>query len=83
MNDPIVDEVRAIRAEIAQECGFDLARIADHARKSAEKIPGLRYVTAEELQAAQAYSQSGVGKRQAAVDLAWALMNSTEFLYRH
>ena len=49
MNDPIVDEVRAIRAEIAQECGFDLARIAEHARKSAEKIPGLRYVTETEL----------------------------------
>lgn len=42
-----------------------------------------RYPTAAELQTAEAYGKSGVGKRQAAVDLAWALMNSTEFLYRH
>jgi len=42
-----------------------------------------RFPTAEEIKTAQEYFQSGVGKRQAAVDLAWALMNSTEFLYRH
>jgi len=36
-----------------------------------------------ELKTAQDYFQSGIGKRQAAVDLAWALMNSAEFLYRH
>ena len=58
-------------------------------RAPAEIITGMylgilsRYPTAEEMQAAQAYAQSGIGKRQAAVDLAWALMNSTEFLYRH
>jgi hypothetical protein len=42
-----------------------------------------RFPTAAETKAAEDYFQSGVGKRQAAVDLAWALMNSTEFLYRH
>ena len=42
-----------------------------------------RYPTAAEIKTAQDYFQSGIGKRQAAVDLAWALMNSTEFLYRH
>ena len=42
-----------------------------------------RFPTAVETKTAQDYFQSGIGKRQAAVDLAWALMNSTEFLYRH
>jgi hypothetical protein len=42
-----------------------------------------RFPTAAETKMAQDYFQSGIGKRQAAVDLAWALMNSTEFLYRH
>jgi hypothetical protein len=42
-----------------------------------------RFPTATEIKTAQDYFQSGIGKRQAAVDLAWALMNSTEFLYRH
>jgi hypothetical protein len=40
--------------------------------------------TAEELQAVNAYSQNGNLKpREAVIDLAWALMNSAEFLYRH
>ncbi|MDR3459175.1 MAG: DUF1553 domain-containing protein [Verrucomicrobiae bacterium] len=42
-----------------------------------------RFPTAAEIRTASEYFQSGIGKRQAAVDLAWALMNSTEFLYRH
>jgi len=42
-----------------------------------------RFPTAAETKTAEDYFQSGVGKRQAAVDLAWALMNSAEFLYRH
>lgn len=42
-----------------------------------------RFPTAEESKTAQDYFKSGIGKRQATVDLAWALMNSTEFLYRH
>ena len=42
-----------------------------------------RFPTAAESRTAQDYFQSGIGRRQAAVDLAWALMNSAEFLYRH
>jgi hypothetical protein len=43
-----------------------------------------RYPTTEELLAVKAYSQNTKLKpREAANDLAWALMNSAEFLYRH
>ena len=58
-------------------------------RAPAEVVTGMylgilsRFPTPEEVQTAQAYFKSGIGKRQATVDLAWALMNSTEFLYRH
>jgi hypothetical protein len=41
-----------------------------------------RYPTAEEWAAIAAHSQSVKG-REAAIDLAWALINSSEFLYRH
>lgn len=42
-----------------------------------------RFPTAAETGTAEKYFQSGIARRQATVDLAWALMNSTEFLYRH
>jgi len=43
-----------------------------------------RFPTGNELKTAETYFQSAnLKKRQAAVDLAWALINSTEFLYRH
>jgi hypothetical protein len=43
-----------------------------------------RYPTADEGKIAEGYFQSGkVNRRQATIDLAWALINSTEFLYRH
>jgi hypothetical protein len=43
-----------------------------------------RYPTAEELLAVKAYSQNtNLKPREAVNDLAWALMNSAEFLYRH
>jgi len=58
-------------------------------RPPAEIISGMylgilsRFPTSEETATARTYFQSGIGRRQAVVDLAWALMNSTEFLYRH
>ncbi len=43
-----------------------------------------RFPTAAELTIAQTYFQSGgVNRRQATVDLTWALINSAEFLYQH
>jgi hypothetical protein len=43
-----------------------------------------RYPTDEELKIVGAYTQAGTLKpREATIDLAWALMNSAEFLYRH
>ena len=43
-----------------------------------------RYPTQAELAAAQQYFQTkGINIRQAANDLAWALINTKEFLYRH
>jgi hypothetical protein len=43
-----------------------------------------RYPTEAELKAIQAYANGGGGnRRQAAVDVAWALMNTSEFVYRH
>jgi len=43
-----------------------------------------RFPTGDELKIAENYYQSGqVDKRQATVDLSWALINSDEFLYRH
>jgi hypothetical protein len=43
-----------------------------------------RFPTPEELEIVTAYSQSGdVNAQQATIDLAWGLINSDEFLYRH
>jgi hypothetical protein len=43
-----------------------------------------RRPTGDELKTIDNYSRTaGVNRRQANIDLAWALMNSTEFLYRH
>jgi hypothetical protein len=58
-------------------------------RPPAEIVRGMylgilsRFPSSEEIAAAESYFQSGTTKRQAATDLAWALMNSNEFLYRH
>ena len=49
LKDPIVEEVRAARAQIAQECDYDLERLAEHASNAAAKVSGLRYVTRDEL----------------------------------
>ena len=43
-----------------------------------------RRPTDDEVRAAAAYTQAaGTNRRQAALDLAWALINSAEFRYRH
>ena len=43
-----------------------------------------RFPTGSELNSVESYFQSGkVNRRQAAADVAWSLMNSAEFLYRH
>ncbi len=43
-----------------------------------------RFPTAAEIETVASYFQNrGLGTREAAVDVAWALMNSDEFLYRH
>ena len=42
-----------------------------------------RFPTPAETAMVQKYFQTGYNKRQTAVDLAWALLNSSEFLYRH
>lgn len=43
-----------------------------------------RFPTEEELRIVAAYPKAGTGgNREAAIDLAWALINSPEFLYRH
>ena len=43
-----------------------------------------RFPTPNEMAAAEQYLQTkGLGTKQAATDLAWALINSKEFLYRH
>jgi len=43
-----------------------------------------RYPTPQELTVAAAYFQTkGMNIRQATADLAWALINTKEFLYRH
>jgi hypothetical protein len=49
VKDPIVAEVRAIRAKIAEQCGFDLDRIIDHAARSAATVSTARVVTKEEM----------------------------------
>jgi len=65
----------------------NLARNAKNLRAVAEDLYLTilsRYPTEEELALAKAYSSSGSVKPwEATVDLAWALVNTPEFLYRH
>ena len=42
-----------------------------------------RFPTQEELEVVQTYGQSGSGRGRALRDLAWALINSPEFSFRH
>lgn len=58
-------------------------------RRPREVVDGLyllilsRFPTDDERKVVEAYAQSGSMPRDAIVDLAWALINSAEFLYRH
>jgi len=63
---------------------------ASSRKKPREMATGLylgilsRFPTEEEIKTVEAYIQSGKARgRDAVVDLAWALINSAEFLYRH
>ncbi|MBN2024667.1 MAG: DUF1553 domain-containing protein [Pirellulales bacterium] len=77
-----------VRRKIAQ--GDLIRRAVGPGRNPREVIDGLylailsRYPTPEERRIVAEYAQtSGLPRREAAVDLAWALINSAEFLYRH
>jgi hypothetical protein len=63
MTDPIVEEVRAIRAKIAEECGYDLKKILEHAHETTKQIPGLKYVTKEELKQRRALAVEDLSKK--------------------
>ncbi len=72
------------------ELGPKLRALMQSRRKPQKTVEELyltilsRFPTEEELAVIAAYNQSGVAKgREIAVDLAWALINSAEFLYRH
>jgi hypothetical protein len=43
-NDPIVEEVHAIRAKIAAECDYDLHRISERAKEFMKRFEGQFHV---------------------------------------
>ncbi|MDD4102381.1 MAG: DUF1553 domain-containing protein [Kiritimatiellae bacterium] len=70
--------------------GVNMKRILNPKRKPAEMIEDIylsvlsRYPTPGETAKVEAYARSGVAKgRDAGIDLAWTLINSDEFLFRH
>jgi hypothetical protein len=71
------------------ERGPTLKALLTSGRKPAEKVEELyltilsRRPSREELQSVMEHGQSRRWKNGAAMDIAWALINSTEFLYRH
>ncbi len=72
------------------ETGPNMKRLLDPARKPKETIEELylsilsRFPTPDEIAAVESYMKSGVAKRnEVGIDLAWALINSDEFLFRH
>jgi hypothetical protein len=77
-----------IRRKIEQ--GPWLSNLARYKRNPRETVTALyltllsRFPTDDELQAIRQYADAGeVENREIVIDLAWALINSTEFLYRH
>ncbi len=71
------------------EQGPRLVALAQSSPRPRELVDGLwllvlsRYPTPEERKAVTEYMQSGLPRREALVDVAWALVNSAEFVYRH
>jgi hypothetical protein len=72
------------------ETGTNMKRILQSNRKPNEIIENLyltilsRFPTSEEVARVESYMKSGVAKNsEVGVDLAWALINSDEFLFRH
>jgi hypothetical protein len=67
-----------------------LRELVQAAQRPRDVIDGLyltilsRFPTDDELKVMATYARSSsVGRREVMIDLAWALMNSAEFLYRH
>jgi hypothetical protein len=72
------------------EQGPNLQELAQSRRGNPREIIGELYLTIlsrrptlDELRTVAEYSESKTDKREVFVDLAWSLINSTEFLYRH
>jgi len=71
------------------EEGAKLRVLLQSAAKPREMVSELyltilsRYPTEEEMQVFAAYSQPSEGRQRAGLDLAWALINSSEFQFRH
>jgi hypothetical protein len=76
-----------IRGKIEQSA--KLQKLLQSGRKPREIVDDVyltilsRFPTDEELKAIREYAEPGHSGRRPMVDLAWALFNSTEFLYRH
>jgi hypothetical protein len=72
------------------QAGSKLTALLSSGAKAKETAENLyltilsRFPTDADVKAAEAYAQSGVTKgREVWIDLAWALINSPEFLLRH
>ena len=48
MKDPIVEEIRRIREEIAAECGYDIDRILEYFKRPRD-LTGFKIVSAEDI----------------------------------
>ena len=76
-------------AEIGQQVSPQLRELLQSKRKPREIVDELyltilsRFPTDEELMTIRDYAQPGHKGRRPMIDLAWALINSAEFLYRH
>jgi hypothetical protein len=75
--------------QLKLERGGRLKSVFSSRRKPAEIVYELymtilsRRPTQEELKTVGEYVQSTGNRGAAAIDIAWSLINSTEFLYRH